>query len=136
MVIFDLEKGCYNDKGYIPRIGDNVTFIYKGSSFSTTVIGPVFCTNCGIKSILDEIGECLSCNYLNINCRNNFSFTYHGTILSNRYILDKSISTRVIRKNICNPDVCVFWDEVCKEDALPIEKKDNCIFRIIVKDSI
>ena len=108
MVIFDLEKGCCNNKGYIPRIGDNVTLVYKGLSFSTTVIEPVFCTNCGIKSILDEIGECLSCNYLNINCRNNFSFAYHGTILSNRYILDKSISTRVIRKNICNPTYVYF----------------------------
>lgn len=136
MVIFDLEKGCCNDKGYIPKIGDNVTFIYKGSSFSTTVIRPVYCTDCGIKSIFDEIGESLSCSHLNINCRNDFSFAYHGTILSNRYILDKSISTRVIRKNICNPDVCVFWDEVCKADALPIGKKDNCLFRMIVKNSI
>lgn len=136
MIIFDLEERCYNDKRYIPRIGDDVTFIYKGSSFSTTVIRPVSCTNCGIKSILDEIGESLSCNYLNINCRCNFSFAYHGTILSNRYILDRSISTREIRKSICNPDVCVFWDEACKIDALPIEKKDNCLFRIIVNNLI
>lgn len=135
MVIFDLERYCYNDSNYIPKEDDNVIIKYKELRFDVKIVKDGSCRECAMRNIRDELGIDISCTNT-MCCKLSFSYKGNATVLSNRYILDKSISTRVIRKNICNPDVCVFWDEVCNAYALPIEKKDNCIFRIIVKDLI
>lgn len=135
MKIFDLERHCYNDSNYIPKEGDNVIIKYKELRFDVRIVKHGSCKECAMRIIHDEIGIDMSC--VNTRCY-SLSFFYKGniTILSNRYILDKAINTRMIRKNICTPDICVFWDEKCKADVIPIDKKDNCLFRIIVKDLI
>lgn len=108
---------------------------YKELRFDVRVVKNGYCWECAMRIIHDEIGIDMPC--VNTKCfSNKISFNGNVTMLSNRYILDKSINTRVIRKNICTPDICVFWDEKCKADVIPIDKKDNCLFRIIVKDLI